>query len=903
QAWLTLILSTPKSVWTDSMLYAAYSLPSTTEGEKIARMEAMLKLAEKVGPTLGQRWFDHAWNVFHQLGEVKSEATRLALAKRYLSLEATAAKGGYGSLRAWIWPLVERPQIFRSKAVNLLPAAKMNALFDRLKGAAGAAKRPATELAGVCDRITYRVLPQDHRVAFLQANLAFLAPQEAARLADWSKEKDLLGLGKRWRPNTPRELLDYRWRCLSLFSRNGDKAGLLAAAKDYVTAYPGSFDANAFKGYLLYSKAPSNQEKFALLTDLLAKGGYSAKLEWLGKEVLKDKKMSATPEAKAWLDALAKKPVGSDPLMAAHVLLCSTKENRSNPSPAITAAVTKALAAYPAKVSDEGDLRGATLRDLFLRHGNHTWDNRKGLEAWAATWQPRLGKTVLWGHMLNRLREQKAYPALGKALPFLAAQIKAGYQPDGRCWDQVGYAPLPKGASRLPLSEFMPKMTAAQAYHYAYSRHIGSLKPADRLAETERLLNAHPLPTWTFSNAEYYRRNTLDNVYNAVNASEKPKASKALLDALWAYSLSAVKTDLSIRDRGLDLMLRQGRKESLGQILSALTSRPALEQLQGINDFLLQRLPVEGKGEAPKPGFRLHTLLTLYGPALKAIPVERAGRATLSYEALMQFNGYVSSTDLDPALKNQITVFRTEVERLILNGAPVNWHTHAVLRALHPMALAALDRKDYASVGVFSALMAEVCHRDSSWSHMIHNHIRPLALSLEKADAPQILVGMLRSVQRAKGLPADLKRELSLIRSRATRGIQGVYPVNEGHQAYPLYLAADALSENNREKAWTLTKPRLGLLPKYWQELNKDYLAWCAEMMRQQMLYKESMHLCRLALANEDLLTAETAARFYLTKADISRDKKDFPLAAREYTSLKSNRRYSETEAGRRGRY
>jgi TolA-binding protein len=74
-------------------------------------------------------------------------------------------------------------------------------------------------------------------------------------------------------------------------------------------------------------------------------------------------------------------------------------------------------------------------------------------------------------------------------------------------------------------------------------------------------------------------------------------------------------------------------------------------------------------------------------------------------------------------------------------------------------------------------------------------------------------------------------------------------------------------------------------------------------MMRQQMLYKESMYLCRLALANEDLLTAETAARFYLTKADISRDKKDFPLAAREYTSLKSNRRYSETKAGRRGRY
>ena len=146
------------------------------------------------------------------------------------------------------------------------------------------------------------------------------------------------------------------------------------------------------------------------------------------------------------------------------------------------------------------------------------------------------------------------------------------------------------------------------------------------------------------------------------------------------------------------------------------------------------------------------------------------------------------------------------------------------------------------------------------------------------------------------------------MRSLATPHLPGIYPVNENDPSYPLYVAADELMMKNSERAWDLLQKNIATFEREAMKLPPDFVAWGVEQLRLQRGDKDALLLkartiATALLANEAALTPELAASMLLVRAESYRDQQNFEAAKLEYQSVRNNKKYEGTKAGRKAMF
>lgn len=148
----------------------------------------------------------------------------------------------------------------------------------------------------------------------------------------------------------------------------------------------------------------------------------------------------------------------------------------------------------------------------------------------------------------------------------------------------------------------------------------------------------------------------------------------------------------------------------------------------------------------------------------------------------------------------------------------------------------------------------------------------------------------------------------SELRAEAASHLPGVYPVPESDPTYPLYVAADELSQKNFEKARALLLGRVDVFERAAGKLPAAFTAWAVDQLRMERGEKDALlvrarNIATQLLNEESRLTPELAAAMLLVRAECYRDQRNFEAAKLEYQSIRNNPRYQKTESARKAMF
>lgn len=202
------------------------------------------------------------------------------------------------------------------------------------------------------------------------------------------------------------------------------------------------------------------------------------------------------------------------------------------------------------------------------------------------------------------------------------------------------------------------------------------------------------------------------------------------------------------------------------------------------------------------------------------------------------------------------------------------------------------------------------------------------------AEFPDVLSGMLntRSFGHHAALQASLRKMMALgrceivylvvsvhpdtakiadfqkLRAEAAAKMPGLYPVDEKDPAYPLYVAADALQNNNPERAWSLLSANLKVFDADPMRFQPQFVLWALEQYRKvrgedDALRDKAWEHVDALLAKESSLPADIVAGLFLLRAEIAEDRMNYEVAHAGYLQLRNHATYRKTDAGRQAMF
>lgn len=154
----------------------------------------------------------------------------------------------------------------------------------------------------------------------------------------------------------------------------------------------------------------------------------------------------------------------------------------------------------------------------------------------------------------------------------------------------------------------------------------------------------------------------------------------------------------------------------------------------------------------------------------------------------------------------------------------------------------------------------------------------------------------------------DKVAELQKIRTEAAGKMPGLYPVNSNDPAYPLYVAADALAQNNPERAWALLSAHAKVFDKDPMRYQPQFVLWALEQYRairgpNDALCEKAWKHVETLLQKESAYPAEIAAGLFLVRAEIAEDRLQYEIAHAGYQALRNHAQYRTTKAGRQAMF
>ena len=852
-----------------------------------------------------------AFQRFGHIRGIADEAARLAEGRRFLALEPLYRDSKDPSHYDMFFTiLADSPQVFAVKDKALVSPEDMVRRYDALAARLGPA---APELRQHIRRVAGHYLGTDSPagIAFARKNAAIIDPQFFGELLDRTKGEGfeaLLAAAAQGRGYN--EVLELRTHAMKWHNEAKNGAAALAIAREYMSAFPGSFDWGRVYHHAMLSPHVGMDAKLDLLAEVLAKGGASRPMAELLNNLAKvadaDKKRpwADNPRFQALKrDCDAKKP-GSDPLMGAHVALHNLQVNSQHFSQAAFDLYAAALKAIPGHIPGGWEATRNAQEVLAFGIVDRTrgmqWDNRQGLCLWAELTAPRLALGSAWEALARRVAEHQSRSTLHKVAPHYVALCQGNEKGDPAVWASLRGALNPRTDAKSLFASCYAKMGGENALAYLAAQE--ALPPQ---AVADDMAKIAAMPGFAFT-SRALASSLIHSLYQRAGAD--CKVAPPLIKALWDFYRGeeersgnySVMTEAYVYGLYTKLGLAKEAEAHLAQYFDFIAKRPLHQQIEALAS-IASSLPVEADKKLV-PGQRLHTLLKRLRPVYERVPPQDWLLCVVHDQVLDDVNGVAAGWPDGPEKNEAIAFLRLQVA-MVLEGARHAGRGTSLFAPVQRCLDEAIEKEAWPEASRLSRFYAGILRWESDWGKAYNGHIVPVVERLAAKNAHELAYVFLGEVERRNRPGEEFAKQLALLRSRAAREIAGLIPVAKTHPTYDLHLAAQALSLGSETRAWELAAPKLKLLPEAWTALPPDFVAWAAEQMRKQKLLKEALELCFTVLLREFDLDPEVAAAISLCKGDTYADMQNYQAARIEYEGLRNNKRYARTDAGNKARY
>jgi len=687
---------------------------------------------------------------------------------------------------------------------------------------------------------------------------------------------------------------------------------VLAAARDYMSCYPGTFDwRNVILPRFISSPMVTDQQKLAVLGEIITKGGHSKPMATVIGEMARNKAWAKQPQFVALKQAFDRRPVGGDAIMAAHVAMGNLKRD-ANYAKNTLAICKKLLTAYRGRVPSGHELTHNTTEELLvnilLEHRLAVFHNPPAAFVCAELWAPRLNPGSAWVLLADLADRHRGFATLGKIAPYYVAQVAPPTaKGSDDVWKHLCHAANPKDKPASLFAGVYAKMGWENAFTYVFNQ------PTWRGAKQQQLLVNELAKLVKTPGFKFTSRGQVKAVVELLDihwGGVKLKAPPALLDAMWAYYLGEENRTGSY-DPVTELRICRTYRRTgdsrraaaqIGTYINAIRPRSLPDQIEAVQDLVAMRLPEE-KGSGVKPGMARHTVLRVLKPILDRVKPDTVAVVQIDRESAMGALGWANpKAKLSKQVKAEADLTTRRMVELMVAGASYAGNRNEIGGLVEHVLSEAIQRSDWNLASELLVYEASILGQvyDLEWA--AGQRVAPICQALTDKGANELVYAFITSIEKLQKPAEKVHRQLLVIKSRAARQIPDIISVPPSDPTYDLHLAAHALSVGRDQRAWNLTARRLSLLPKTWESLPPEYVTWVLEQMRRRRQLKRALSLSFAVLTAESRLDADVAATVLLIKGDIYRDMQNYQAARAEYDALKNNRRYRNTPSGKQAR-
>jgi len=860
------------------------------------------------------------WGSLNHLGamrELPTDDARLEAGRKFLALEplfANSRDQPSAQLYDMYLSLIDQsPQVFNIKDRALVPGDQLVQKFNALKAKVVLVNGDPQALSARIQNIRAHYLGDNTpaSVAFLRQNINVLQADRLNELLEYTKgenfEAVLAEAAKGRGYNDLLELSTRAWKWWNA-AKNRDK--LVATAKEYMSAFPASFDWRRVRSEVMDSALLDMDAKIGLLQEMAQKAGYSGPLSELVKNLHGErgaKDWKAWSENKRFQDfrqEFEKKPAGTDLAMRTLVALWNIRGDNHRYDENVQKLCREFLKGYPARVpggwEQTKNVADVLAVGIFAKQAEQGWENPKAMGEWAEMWAPRLTLGSAWDSLAGRMAGQRQGAMLYKVAQSYLALIQGAEKGSPVVWAALRGAANPRTDKKPLFAAHYDKLGGENALAY--------LMPQEEAMEPQAIMDEMGAvvarPDFKLTSREV-ANSLLNALYQKTGPKSKPPIN--LTQTLWNFYLAEEEKTGSYNPvteayaYGQYTMAERPKEaaDHLARYFEAIKKRPVPAQLEAFAT-VHQAVPREAEKKLV-PGQRVHTLLKQVMPLYERIaPAEWSTAVVYS-----QFGD--DTNDLAANWEGQDKQDGLKLGSLfvdmVIEGARHSGQGASLLPSVQRRVREAIEKEDWVQGGRLTRFYASVVGWTNDWDKSYREHILPTVELLESKKAHELAYVFLTEIERRNRPNETVAKQLVMLKSKEAREIPELVPVDKTDPTYDLHVASQALGLGNESKAWELTAPRLKLLPQTWMSLDPNYVAWCVDQMRKQKMLKEGLELAFTILLREVDLDPEVVGKVSLTKGDIYADMQNYQAARIEYEGLQNNPHYKRTEAGSRAQY
>ena len=694
---------------------------------------------------------------------------------------------------------------------------------------------------------------------------------------------------------------DAKWPCLAYICELGDAPLAKQLVEEEILTKPIDFDADNIVRYFVSCEAMTAADRTNFLKGLFAKTGYTPAWDKLVKFSVNPIKDDAG--WKAFVETVKPGAKGSDPLRGSLAALWPLKPGANNVCPPEAFALADAaLKAYNGTFPDWKRPKDSPVIEQVWRKMRELCRNKDDHDRLVKRFIARVGKGgPFFGELLGNARDSQN---ISNTLAVASAALKAGaMNPNDFATYQV--PENFKGAILAPYYKDMAPGIAAQqvALNCQKTNNGRNRWPDDiQIREVNALFATHPV------------------------ALIPPDQLSAVLDAMAILvKTNAYVAKLPLEKLAVPLLDEQQGPEWLR------TKLVGVYQAAGQADAAIARYVAGAKKLDPASRYNALTALcgsavvqetaekeeptaTQFGgllrdevlPALKAVP--RKASATLRRFDSNRFTDFWSHLCDRGASRQPESLHKANLEfcrevavrsGLGLQNAVDLWRLHVPFR---------VGFDEMRKLKLLQDMSVCAYRIGDSFAPAIDYNGNNLVALLEACKKDEIWEPAHIVSSRVNTDNGALNTSLQRIRSDCSTHMPGIYPVDENHPLYPLYVAADELERNNSERSWALFQKNIQTFEREAGKLPPTFVAWGVEQLRRQRgkndvnLLKARSIAAKL-LTNEKSLTPELAASLMLTRAESFRDQRNYEAARLEYQSIRNGSYYKGTKAARQAMF
>jgi TolA-binding protein len=904
--------------------YEPYSRLLARAAGKISKEELLgivfdhQKLAKKALPR-------SVFDFFREIQKLSSDEKKLTAGRRFLALEPTYRNSPNSvDYSEYLRVIVDLTDVFGIKGKELVTESAAEGM---IKSIAEKARRTDWEFIRRISDLADRYVSSERRTAIKRQYAArhshyairYLLPKIKGA-SDPNRDK-LIAQGKREIAKfiaqgnyTARG--DISSAVMQWYAGIGDKASLLAAAREYMDLKPVSFHEGTVTSNILNSKILSTGEKVALVRDQLTRAGAGHKTQPMARLIKSlNGQVKKVPEYKSLIDLWKAGKTGADVLSNYAVLTGRANNNRrqlAKGGELASAFLSKYKRPLPLGASGCKNRDDVLALKVMVNIYNGT---RSGLvrATIAKQWMARAASP---GTMLATLARGLTAEEMTQAMSRIGGAIPAG----DPVWEKLANTPYHGKTKTPPLAKFYKKMGWDNALRHIatqmgyHSNRQGPLKDspdaaADAVAKLTGIGGFKPTDPDTLAFV----------IDSLARASKTVKVSEGALASLWGAYLSAPdrsdwRRDLRARCGVMRILGNSGKSKALEANINDLVA--GLGRLGAVTraarlEYVCYNLTLASESGLPKAGpytLVIEKLADTYARmsdsdwVLHKVSDRIVDDMTLlAKQSRKHRKAYSADGKLFKAADKITPIL---IARFAAGAEP---RSPSALGRLSGQVRSDLDKAITASqwddvVRLGALYFRALPQTRTDWDSAYHENIVELAKTLTKTEAWEVLYTILERMRQARPRESVMKA-LARYRTQAANKITGMMAVARGDKTYHLHMAARVLSLGDEGRAWQLTRTRTKLLLETWTSFEPQYVAWCIEQMRKNKMLTEALELAFTVLLRENDLEADIAAQVLLTRGDIYRDKKNFDVARIEYRALKDNTRYRKTPAGGRATY